>query len=114
MKQLALALSVLACTLLAQAPKATKARAGRVIRCKGADSKPCSENLVNQLADATAGKNQQEVLRGVRSLTLAAPDGTLNCEQNDGSPCTLAQLDAIKILAADRHLYLNYNRTGAK
>jgi hypothetical protein len=43
---------------------------------------------------------------------LAASDGTLKCQQGDETPCTVPQLDAIKLVAVDQHLYLNY--TAAK
>jgi hypothetical protein len=89
--------------LMAQAPTPA-------VRCKGADGRACTSGQVQALSDAVyAGKNHHEVLAPVRSLTLAKSDGTLKCEQSDGKPCTTPQLDAIKQIAADQQMYINYN-----
>lgn len=89
-------------TVMAQTPM--------VIVCKGDNAKPCTARQVDALSDAvTAGRAHHDVLVGVKSISLASSDGTLNCVQNDGKPCTVPQLDQIKLIATDQKLYLNYH-----
>jgi hypothetical protein len=107
-----------ASTLLAQTPANQKAgepskaaaAAAPVVKCKGPDAKPCTAKQVQALSDAVySGKNHHDALVPVKELTLAASDGSLKCAQGDGTPCTTPQLDAIKMIAADQQLYINYN-----
>ena len=103
-------------TLTAQTPApAQKVPAGPVIRCKGVDGHGCTAKQVQTLQDAVyAGKRAHEALALVKTIELASPDGTLRCMQQDGTACTIAQLDEVKFIANDRQLYLNYNSAKPK
>lgn len=93
-----------------QAPKPQTAPAPPVARCKGPDGRACSSKQVQALSDAAfSGKRQHEALALFRNLTLVSSDGTLKCEQTDGTPCTTAQLDVIKEIAAGQQVFINYN-----
>jgi hypothetical protein len=106
-----------ALALMAQAPAKQKSdgtakpqAAAPVVKCKGADGRGCTARQVQTLTDAVfAAKGHHEILASVSSLTLASSDGTLKCDQTDGSACTTAQLDAIKQIAIDQQLFINYN-----
>jgi len=105
-----------ALALVAQPPANQKAgdspkpAAAPVVKCKGPDAKPCTARQVQALSDAVySGKNHHDALVPVKELSLAASDGSLKCAQGDGTPCTTPQLDAIKMIAADQQLYINYN-----
>jgi hypothetical protein len=99
--------------LTAQSPApARKAPAGPVIKCKGLDGHGCTVKQVQTLQDAVyAGKRSHEALALVKTIELASPDGTLRCVQQDGTVCTIPQLDEVKFIANDQQLYLNYNAT---
>ena len=95
-------------------PSKPQAAAAPTAICKGPDGKPCTARQVQVLSDGIyAGKKQHEALSPVHSLTLASPDGTLKCEQSDGTACTTLQLDAIKQIAAAQQMYVNYNAAKA-
>ena len=107
-----------ALALMAQAPAKQKsdgaakppAAAAPAVKCKGADGRGCSARQVQALTEAVfAAKGHHEILASVASLTLAASDGTLKCDQTDATACTTAQLDAIKQIAIDQQLFINYN-----
>ena len=110
---------VVALAAMAQAPppqksaettKSQAAPAPPIVKCKGVDGKACTAKQVQALADAVfAGKRQHDVLATFKNLTLASSDGTLKCEQNDGTPCTTPQLDLVKEIAAGQQIFINYN-----
>jgi hypothetical protein len=106
---------VAAVSALAQAPAGQKhAATAPVVKCKGPDGKPCTSKQVQALADAVfAAKRQHDVLATVKNLILASPDGTVQCEQNDGSACTAPQLDVVKEIAAGQQLFINYRVTNS-
>ena len=80
------------------------------MKCKASDGTACTAKQVRALSDAVyAGKRQHDALALVRTVTLASSDGTLKCEQTDGTACTTTQLDAVKLIAADQKVYINYN-----
>lgn len=79
------------------------------ISCKGPDGKPCNAAEVQAINSGLAtGKRQHPPLADVQGVTLAN-DGTLNCVQNSGQPCTQAQLDAVAEVANSKRCAINYN-----
>ncbi len=91
--------------------KAPAAAAAPVAKCTGPDGKTaCTAAHVKQLNDGMAtGRRQHQPLETVKSVSLAKPDGTLACTQNDGTACTAEQLDALNDVAGQFKCAINYN-----
>ena len=112
MKRICIAAALAAGALaMAQTPPAPKkAAAPPVVKCKNVDGRACTSKQVETLSNAVfAGKNTHDVLLPVKDLSLASPDGTLKCTQNDGTVCTTPELDLIKEIAAPQQLTIKYN-----
>jgi hypothetical protein len=89
------------------APAATET----VARCTGPDGKAaCTAAHVKQLNDGmVTGRRVYKPLEAVKAVSLSGPDGTLKCEQNNGSACTAEQLDALNQVAGQFKCAINYN-----
>lgn len=72
------------------------------LRCLAADEKtPCTREQVGEFNQmVVTGRRSYPELTAVGSLSLASPDGTMRCTQNNGELCTGAQIQAIKLYAA--------------
>lgn len=72
------------------------------LRCLAADEKtPCTAAQVDQFNQLiVTGRRSYPELAAIRSVSLASPDGTLRCTQNNSAPCTAAQIQAVKQYAA--------------
>lgn len=109
------AAAMMALLAMAQAPAPNNTRPSSPIKCKNVDGRGCTQKQVQALSDAVfAAKSQHDVLVPVKDLALAASDGTLRCAQNDGTVCTTAELDAIKVIAATQQLTIRYSASTAK
>jgi hypothetical protein len=91
--------------------KSAAAAAAPVAKCTGPDGKTaCTAAHVKQLNEGiTTGRRQHQPLETVKAVSLAKPDGTLACSQNDGTACTAEQLDALNDVAGQFKCALNYN-----
>ncbi len=95
---------------MAQTPPQKSAPPSAAIKCKNADGMGCTQRQVKALSDAVfQGKSKHEALLPVKELALAASDGTLRCVQSDGTVCTTAELDIIKVIAAGQQLTIKYS-----
>ena len=84
--------------------------AAPVIKCKGPGGSACTGAQVDEIAHGLAsGRRMWKPLATVKNVSLAANDGSLKCEQNDGTPCTEEQLKALGELAAKTKCSINYN-----
>jgi len=105
---------VFALTGQTPAPRKGAAPAAPVAKCKGADTRPCTTRQVEALSDAVyAAKRQHDAVALVKSLTLASADGTLKCDQSDGTPCTAAQWDGVKEVGLAQQTYITYSSAKA-
>ncbi len=109
----ALALAAALQTMGQAAPKEGKAPAAAttpVGKCTGPDGKACTAAHVKQVNDAmVTGRRVHKPLEAVKAVSLASSDGTLKCEQNDGTACTAEQLDALNQVAGPLKCAINYN-----
>jgi hypothetical protein len=94
-----------------QSKDGKSAAATPVAKCTGPDGKTaCTAAHVKQLNEGMAtGRRQHQPLETVKSVSLAKPDVTLACTQNDGTACTAEQLDALNDVAGQFKCALNYN-----
>ena len=89
--------------LIAALPQAQAAEAAHsvVAKCAGLDGKACTWTQVTDLAAAAvSGESTHKALATLAKLTLASFDGTLKCEQTDGTLCTAEQIRALSGVAA--------------
>jgi hypothetical protein len=97
------------------APKEGKAppaaAAAPLAKCTGPDGKTaCTAAHVNQLNDGiVTGRRVYKPLEAVKAVSLASSDGTMKCEQNNGTACTTEQLDALNQVAGQFKCSINYN-----
>jgi len=81
-----------------------------VAKCAGPDGKPCTAAHVKDIANGiSSGRRQWKPLEAVKAVSLASPDRTLKCEQNNGTACTAEQLDALNNVAGQLKCAINYN-----
>jgi hypothetical protein len=78
-----------------QAPPTWQASASS-LKCLGPERRPCTRELVQDLARRTGEKSTEHpALAEIKALALDAPDGTLSCRQGDGGSCTREQVKAL-------------------
>jgi hypothetical protein len=63
------------------------------------DAQQAGQDVKQNLQDV---KKTVKDLIGIKSLALKAPDGAMNCAQNDGSACTDSQTKAVQTDAAQK------------
>lgn len=102
-------LACLATCLQAIGQTAPKVSTHEVLKCVNTDGKACIWTQVSDLAiAATADDGAHKSLAAFGKLTLASFDGTLKCEQTDGTPCTEEQVRSLNRIAAPLNLKLWY------
>ena len=91
--------------------KAPAASAAPVAKCTGPDGKTaCTAAHVKQLNDGmVTGRRVYKPLEAVKAVSLASSDGTMKCEQNNGTACTTEQWDALNQVAGQFKCAINYN-----
>jgi hypothetical protein len=100
--------------LQAMGQTAPKASSHEVLKCMGLDGKACTWTQVTDLsAAAVSGKSTHKALATFAKLTLAWFDGTVKCEQADGTPCTAEQIRSLSEIAAPLKLRIWYRFGGA-
>jgi methyl-accepting chemotaxis protein len=81
-----------------QAVSDVKSAVGDVQQTKS-DAQQAAQDVKQNLEDV---KKTLKNLAGIKSLSLKALDGSMNCAQNDGSACTDIQTRALKTQAAQK------------
>jgi methyl-accepting chemotaxis protein len=89
-----------------QATGDVKSAVGDVQQTKS-DVQQAAQDVKQNLQDV---KKTFKDLAGIKSLSLKALDGSMNCAQNDGSACTDIQTKALKTQAAQKAPPLTINR----
>ena len=76
------------------------AAAAPVVKYKGSGGAACIGAQVDEIAHGLAsGRRMWKPLATVKTVSLVGNDGALKCEQNDGTPCTEEQVQALGELA---------------
>jgi hypothetical protein len=89
-----------------QAVSDVKGAVGDVQQTKS-DAQQAAQDVKQNLQDA---KQAVKSLFGIKSLSLKAMDGSMNCAQNDGSACTDTQTKALQTKAAQQNPPLTVQR----
>jgi hypothetical protein len=115
MRRIAVATAMcLAAALAMMAQTTPKISSHDILKCVGADGKACTWSQVADLSTAAvSGEGTRRALAAFGKLTLAKFDGTLTCEQTDGTPCTTDQVRSLNQVAAPLKLRLWYRFAGA-
>lgn len=114
MSSITLAAMCLAAALKITGQAAPKASPHEVLKCVGPDGKACTWSQVADLSTAAiSSEGTRRALAAFGKLTLAKFDGTLTCEQTDGTPCTTEQVRSLNQVAEPLKLRLWYRFTGA-
>ena len=86
---------------------APKASAHEALKCAGPEGKACTWAQVTDLsAAAVSDEGTHKPLATFGKLTLASFDGTLKCEQTDGTVCSAEQVRSLTRIAAPLKLRL--------
>jgi hypothetical protein len=107
------AVMCLAAALETMAQIAPKVSTHDVVKCVGADGKACTWKQAADLSAAATDEGGNKALARFGKLTLASFDGTLKCEQTDGTLCTAEQVRSLNRIAAPLKLRLWYRFAGA-
>src|ERR1039457_3005358 len=78
-------------------------------KCMTQAGKPCTAAQVKEVLEGYVNPNRKGM--GTIKLELASADGTLHCEQQDGSPCTEQQMQAIAQSATSKKYNITYSKT---
>jgi len=96
------ALSLIAALGVTGQTETGKATAPLTLKCTRPDGGACTAQRVQGLALAVkaAGKGSRPALAGIKTLSLASSDGTLQCKQTNGKPCTAGQMRLVREVSA--------------
>ena len=72
------------------------------LKCTRPGGSACTAYSVQDLTTAVkaAAKGSHPGLAKVKTLSLASSDGTLNCKQTNGKPCTAEQMQLVREVSA--------------
>lgn len=80
-----------------------------VAKCVTQAGKPCTAAQVKEVLEGYVNPNRKGM--AAIKLELASADGTMKCEQQDGSACTEQQVQAVAQSAASKKYNITYSKT---
>jgi hypothetical protein len=100
--------------LEAMGQTAPDAAGHQVLKCEDLNGKACTWAQVSEIeAAAISGESTHKALDTFGKLSLAWFDGTLKCDQADGTPCSAEQVRSLTQIAAPLKLRVWYRFGGA-